>query len=406
MTALRVQIPKKLIPVFAGPARYRGAYGGRGSAKTHSFCKMALAKAMERKRRIVCAREFQNSIKESSHAELKSCIEEMDLDRRFDVGESYIVDKVTRSEFLFKGLHKNPQSIKSIANIDILFVEEAEDVPEVSWREAIPSIRKAGSEIWAIWNPKSLDSATRKRFVLHTPRNAKIVKINWQDNPWFYETELNDERLNDLERDPDLYAHVWEGECITRSDAKVYNGKWEVRDFLPAKEWHGPYYGLDFGFSRDPCAGVKMWIYNNTLYVEREVGGVGIEIDALPKKLIEALPGVQFNPLLCDNARPESISYLSRHGIPKAEGAKKWPGSVEDGISFVRAFNKIVIHPRCQETIHEMDHYCYKVDRLTQRVTNELVDKDNHYCDAIRYGLTPLMRVEKQKLNIIMQGVR
>lgn len=404
MNLKHLQIPAKLVPVFQGTARYRGAFGSRGSSKTETFCRMLLARAGEHKRRIVCGRQYQNSIRESTHAALISLIDQYDWHNAWDVGESYIIHKRTRSEFIFKGLQHNPQSIKSIADIDILFMDEAEDWSATSWRYTAPSIRAPGSEIWACWNPKSLDSETRRRLILHPPPRSKIVKINWQDNPWFTD-ELNEERLSDLARDPEYYRHVWEGECITRSDAKVFAGKWVARDFKVGPDWQGPYYGLDFGFARDPLAAVKLWIYNGDLYVDKEAGGVGIEIDKTPRLLREAFPGIERYTMPCDNARPESISYLKRNGLPLVEGVEKWPGSIEDGVTWLRGFGQIIIRPSCSNTLREFDLYSYKVDRHTEKVTRDIVDAENNWIDAIRYALSRMIKVGKKKLDITAEAI-
>ena len=93
-----------------------------------------------------------------------------------------------------------------------------------------------------------------------------------------------------------------------------------------------------------------------------------------------------------DSARPESISYLQRHGLPAIEGVAKWSGSVEDGITHLRSYREIIVHPRCKEVLKEMRLYSYKVDRLTGDIKADVVDKNNHYIDAIRYALNPMIQ--------------
>lgn len=340
--------------------------------------------------RILCARELQNSLKDSVHAEVTAAIESLPwLAAHYEIGESYIRGK-NGTEYLFKGLRHNYQQVKSTSGVNICWIEEAETVSEQSWKTLIPTIRAPGSEIWLTWNPENADSPTHKRFVIDPPDGAKIVKLNFNDNPWF-PAELEQERLHDLERDPDYYAHIWEGECVTRTDAQILAGKWSVREFESGDKWNGPYFGLDFGFAQDPTAAVKCWIYDRRLWIEYEAGKIGLELDDTPAFIRERIPGIDKHTVRADSARPESISFLRRNGLPDMVGVKKGPGSVEDGIQFLRSFEGIVIHPRCEEVAREARLYSYKIDRLSGDILAVPVDANNHYIDATRYALQPMI---------------
>lgn len=344
------------------------------------------------KLRILCTREFQVSIKESFHAELKNAIaSEPWLAAAYDVGIDYIRGH-NGTEFIFRGLRHNMGSIKSMAQIDICIIEEAEDVPEASWIDLEPTIRAPKSEIWAIWNPRTDGSPVDKRFIKATPPRSCIVEMNYGDNP-FFPQELEELRQQQLRTfDDATYAHIWEGKYLTRTDAQVFAGKFTSRDFVPQKNWSGPYFGLDFGFSQDPTAGVKCWVFDNDLYIEHDAGKVGLELDATAKYLIERLPGIEKHAVRADSARPESISYLRRHGLPNIAGVAKGKGSVEDGISHIKSYGQVVIHPRCKDTLHEFRSYSYKVDKHTGDIMPALVDAENHWIDALRYALEPAMR--------------
>lgn len=239
MTTLQIELPPKLIPVFSGEARYRGAYGGRGSGKTRSFAKMAAVYGVMfaqggQSGVVVCAREFMNSLDDSSMAEVKAAIaSEPWLQDNYEVGEKFIRTKdhlPGRVDFKFIGLSRNVDSIKSKAQILLCWVDEAEPVLESSWQKLTPTVREAGSEIWVTWNPESMRSPTHKRFRESPPEGAKIAEVNYSDNPWFPDV-LEYEREQDFLNRPDQYAHIWLGDFKT-----VFEGAYYARHLSQAKE--------------------------------------------------------------------------------------------------------------------------------------------------------------------------
>lgn len=223
----RVALPPKLIPVFSGAARYRGAYGGRGSGKTRSFAKMAAIRGYQLAQAgqsgiILVGREFMNTLQDSSLAEVKQAIAAAPwLAAYYDMGEKYVRTKDGRIAFLFAGLRRNLDSVKSKAHIHLLWADEAEHVSETAWQKIIPTIREQDSEIWVTWNPESRISATHKRFREKPPHEAKIVEINWRDNPWF-PSVLEKERRSDLQNRPEIYAHIWEGDFADFVEGAYY----------------------------------------------------------------------------------------------------------------------------------------------------------------------------------------
>lgn len=400
MAKATVRLPRKIRDTFAPPrgsVQYRALYGGRGSGKSFGAAKMAAIWGLIEPLRILCTRELQVSIKESFHAELKAAIaSEPWLEAHYDVGVDYLRGK-NGTEFLFRGLRHNTQAIKSLAKIDLTIVEEAEDVPEDSWLALEATVfRQPKSELWAIWNPRSDESPVAKRFIQNPPDNALIAKVNYNDNP-FFPVGLETLRQREQERlDPATYAHIWEGEYLTNSDAQVLCGKVAVETFEPGNDWQGPYYGGDFGFSQDPTAAVEVWINGDALYIRREAVKTGLELDDTALFVTHRIPGFAREVSRWDNSRPESISHLTRHGLPRAVAVEKWPGSVEDGIAYLRSFARIVVHPDCPATINETRLYSYKVDRLTGDVTSKIVDAHNHCIDAIRYAVGPMIRHRTQ----------
>lgn len=396
MTTATIELPPKLVPVFAlprGAVQYRNGKGGRGSGKSFNFAKMAAIWGYAEPLRILCTREFQASISESFHAELKAAIaSEPWLEAHYDVGVDYLRG-ANGTQFIFRGLRRNSQSVKSLAKIDLTIVEEAEDVPETSWLALEATVfRQPKSELWAIWNPRSPESPVNKRFVINPPANAITIELNHSDNP-FFPPGLDTLRRREKERlDDATYQHVWEGGFLVNSDAQVLAGKWVEREFEPNDDWDGPYQGGDFGYAQDPTAAVRCYIHGDTLYVSHEAGGRAIELDDIGAKVCEKIPGFDEHVSRWDSASPGSISIITRHGVPRAIGAEKWQGSVDDGIRFLRSFKRIVIHPRCKQTIREARLYSYKVDRLTGDVLAVLVDANNHYIDALRYAVSPMIK--------------
>lgn len=387
---LDMQLPMKLQSVFTGPARYRGAHGGRGSGKSWGFADMAIMRTMAAPTRFLCTRELQNSIRDSVLRLLVDRIEHHGLQRFYDSGESYLRSVLHGEDFIFKGLRHNYREIKSLEGVIICWIEEAETTSEESFRVLIPTIRAHGSEIWMTWNSESLDAPIHKRFILAPPDNAKIAKVNWIDNPWFPE-ELNQERLADQKRDPDIYAHVWEGECLTRTDAQVLANKWRVDDFIiPDEPDGGPYYGVDWGFATDPLAIVRCFVHGKRLFVDYEAGGKGIEIKDTPAEFLK-VPRIKDHIIRADNARPEMIAHMQSEGF-RCIGADKWPGSVEDGITHLRSYDEIVIHSRCDRVAREARLWSYKIDKQSGDVLPVLLDLNNHFWDGVRYALAPLIR--------------
>ncbi|MEQ5400908.1 PBSX family phage terminase large subunit [Providencia rettgeri] len=393
MTVARIEIPPKLIPAFEGNYRYRCSHGGRGSAKTRTFALMTairgyMAAMNGQSGVILCAREYMNSLEESSMEEVKQAIRSVPwLNDFYELGEKYIRTKCRSVSYVFAGLRHNLDSIKSKARILIAWVDEAESVSEIAWTKLAPTVREAGSEIWVTWNPERDGSATDKRFRKNPPDNAVVVEMNYDDNPWF-PSVLEDERLNDQARlDAATYAWIWEGAYLENSDKQVLANKYVVQSF-PDDLWQQAdrlLFGADFGFAKDPNTLLRQFILNDCLYIEYEAYGVGVELDHMPE-FYDKIPESRKWSIKADSARPETISYLKRQGF-NISAAKKWQGSVEDGITHLRGFKQIIIHPRCKETAKEARLYSYKTDRVTGEVLPVILDANNHCWDAVRYGL-------------------
>ncbi len=223
-----IELPPKLVPVFEGQARYRIAYGGRGSGKTRSFALMTAIKGYQwgnsvppTKGQILCGREFMNSLNDSSLEEIKSAILSVPfLADYYEIGEKYIRSRDGNITYTFAGLRRSLESIKSKARILLAWVDEAEQVSGKAWNLLLPSVREVNSEVWITYNPESKYSATHERFRDNPPKDAKIVQLNYTDNSWFPDV-LEQTRLEDKEKRPDQYEHIWMGSFQIFSRGKL-----------------------------------------------------------------------------------------------------------------------------------------------------------------------------------------
>lgn len=208
---LSIQIPRKFEFLFK-PARYKGAYGGRGSGKSWSVAKALIVRACSGVERILCCREIQKSIKESSHHLIALQIQLMGLSDKFDIKDQSITHRETGSEFIFAGLFRNVDAIKSMEGITISWVEEAHKTTKASLDILIPTVRAEGSELWFTWNPDFEDDDVYQMLVVNPPEDitCEVHEVNYYDNPWFTEV-LKKEMEQDKARDPSKYQHVWLG---------------------------------------------------------------------------------------------------------------------------------------------------------------------------------------------------
>jgi len=266
MSIPTIKIPKKLKSLFEGDWRYRIAYGGRGSGKSWAFAQMLVLKAMtEPNIRILCARELQKSIKDSSFTLIKDTISRLGVENEFDTGESFIRCNRTGSDFLFYGLKHNVDQVKSTERIKYAWVEEAQKLSKASANILTPTVRMEGSEIWMTFNPEDEEDYVSQTFIENTPpSNANVIKINWDDNPWFPNV-LDEERLYVKEFDPDNYDYIWNG--IYR---KIMEGSYYAKQLQQLREndkiTNVPY---DFSFPVNTYWDIGISDYTSIWFVQK-----------------------------------------------------------------------------------------------------------------------------------------
>jgi len=368
----------------------KGAHGGRGAAKSHFFAGLAISIAAFQAKRFICLRQYQRSLAMSAKSLLEAKISAYGMGHLFDIQRERITSHAG-SLFIFEGMQAhNAESIKSYEDFDFAWFEEAHRASQESLDILRPTLRKPDSEMWFNWNP---DQATDPiQFLLDDPPpGAVTVEANHRDNPWFPDI-LMEEMKYDQRRDPDKYAHIWEGKFRQSSEARVFRN-WVVEEFDAAEiaGLSGPYGGADWGFAVDPSVLVRVWVDQpgRRLLVDYEARAVGCKIVDTPE-LFDHVPDARKLRIRADSARPETIDYMRTEGF-HIVAARKGPGSVEEGVEFLKAYD-IVVHPRCRHVIDELTHYSWEVDRLTGEPTNRLADKANHTIDALRYALENVRR--------------
>ena len=395
---MRIKFPPSFQPLFRR-SRYKNFHGGRGSGKSVNVARALILHAYQEKKRILCCREIQNTIRDSVHKLIADQIEIMGLSPWFEVTQSAIRG-LNGSEFIFKGLRFDPQGIKSTEGVDLCWIEEAQTVSENSWSILIPTIRKEGSEIWLTWNPLEENSPTYQRFIENPPPDCISVEVNYYDNPYFPDV-LRQEMEWMKQKDFAAYEHVWLGKPLTITDAVIFKGHYTVEAF-PDDLWKKAdrlFYGADFGFANDPSTLVRCFIHDRKLYIDHEAYGVGIEINELPA-FYDSVPDSRKWQIWGDSARPETISYLKKQAGFRIDSADKWQGSIEDGIAYLKSFDQIVIHSRCRHMAEEARLYRYKTDKQTNEILPVIEDSNNHLWDAVRYSLNGYIRRKGRTLKI------
>ena len=296
------------------------------------------------------------------------------------------------TEFIFAGLKSNASKIKSLEGIKYCFVEEGQTISQESMDILIPTIRVVDSEIWIGFNTLYETDPVYRMFVKEGRPDSIVKKVNYYDNPFFPDV-LKKEMEFDRKNNPDKYKNVWLGEILTISEAAVFKDKIKIDNFETPEDVTF-YQGLDPGFSQDYLAFIRCWIDEETnhLYIDKANRKLKLEIDDTPRFLEQVIPGCKEWMITCDSARPELISYLKNKDF-YIQSAKKGPGSVVEGISFLQNYT-IVIHESLKDVIQEFLMYSYKIDKHTGQILPKLEDGNDHYIDALRYAVEDYNRVD------------
>lgn len=314
----------------------------------------------------------------------------MKLDDYFIITQDSIKSRYG-AEIIFRGLKNNISEIKSLEGISIAWVEEAEKVSQASWDILVPTIREEDSEIWVSFNPESEASPSYKRFVLERREDTITGFLNWNDNEHFPQV-LHREMEYDKRVDFEKYQHVWEGMVKKYGEAVIFKNKIQVEEFITPEDTQF-FFGADWGFSNDPTVLGRMWMKDNILYIDHEFYAIGVEINEL-ERAFDTVPGSRTWKITADSERPDTISFMRRKGF-NIVGAEKGKGSVEDGIQFLRGFEKIFIHPRCRCAVDNFSNYKWKRDKVTNEILPIPAEGSDHWPDSARYALEMYIKAKE-----------
>ena len=390
----KAEFPIKLQCLFE-KQRYKVLYGGRGGAKSWGVARALLILAAKSPTRVLCAREFMTSMKDSVHKLLSDQIQALGLLGFYEITQNSIRGK-NGSEFSFVGLKNNVANVKSYEGVDVCWVEEAQSVSRMSWDVLIPTIRKENSEIWITFNPHLETDETYQRFVLKPPENSIVVKVNWSDNPWFPDT-LRDEKDALKNRDPQAYNVVWEGLCRQTVDGAVFAKEMQVAEldgritkvnYDPTKPVHAIF---DLGWSDATAIWFLQFVGMETRIIRYIEGNQQTMSEYLAKMQTFGyiydtlwLPHDAENKTLAANGR--SIEEIVRAAGYKTKIIGKTP--ILDSINAARTIFRNCWFDRdnCHEGLQCLRHYRYDVDPETKQFSKTPVhDQYSHGADAFRY---------------------
>jgi len=390
----KAEFPVKLQCLFE-KSRYKCIFGGRGSAKSWSVARALLILGAKQVHRILCAREFQNSISQSVHKLLSDQIVDLGLIGFYEITERTIRGK-NGTEFNFVGLKNNPHNIKSFEGCTIVWVEEAQAVSARSWDILIPTIRAKDSEIWITMNPELESDATYQRFVLHPPDNCITQKVNWSDNPWFPEV-LDYERRTLQSRDIEAYNTVWEGLCRQTVDGAVFAKEMQMAELEEriTKVRYDPTKPVIAVFDLGWADSTSIWFVQFIAQEIRLIRYIEDNQQTISHYLaLMQTYGYVYDTLwLPHDAQNKTIGSNGRsiEEIVKSAGFKtkiipRTP--IADSINAARTIFRNCYFDRdnCYDGLQCLRHYKYEVDPDTKQFSrNPLHDQYSHGADAFRY---------------------
>lgn len=386
---MTVDIPSEFKRLFDDDWREAAIYGGRFSLKSHTVARYLLIQARLQKTRIGCFREYQNSISDSSLQLLSDLIKLYDLNE-FEVTNNAIVNKINGSDFIFKGLHNNEQTIKSIEGIDIAWVEEAQTISKNSIETLTPTIRKDNSKIIYTYNRLLEDDPVHTRLVIEGRPNTLIINVNYDVAlkynlmPDVVRLEMEDDKLYR----PSLYKHKWLGEPYSL-EKKIYKDWKRIEEIHQGARLERRW--LDFGYTNDQSAIGEVWYYNGGWILNENLYRKGMSNKQLAD-FLNSLPKAQ-TTIVADSAEPKSIDELRSFGL-NVIPCEKGKDSVIHGIQLVQ--DQPISYTASSVNIEkEYKSYLFLEDKNGKILNEEDPACDNHHMAGIRYALSTLGKLKQ-----------
>lgn len=373
--------------------RYRVLYGGAGSGKSHYIAQETILNMLSSgDYKYLCVRKTGKSIRNSVFRLLCDIISEYELNGYFSINKTEMAITCKTGAILITSGLDDVEKLKSIANINRIWIEEASEVSETDLNQLDLRIRgqsKIGYQMTLTFNPISELHWLKKSFFDLGREDSFVLKTTYKDNKFLDDGYIK--TLLELEKQDYQYYRIYAlGEWGSLGNLIFSNwSKEDLSDIIPS--FDNIYNGVDFGFSQDPTAFIRSYYdkKKKTIYIFDEFYEKEVFTDDLADYLLLQLKG---DIVTCDSSEPRSIADLKRRGV-KAIPAKKGPGSIEHGIKWVQS-NKIVVHDKCINTIKELSSYKWKEDK-DGNVLPKPVDMNNHLIDALRYSYEGEMKQNK-----------
>ncbi|MGE4213595.1 MAG: PBSX family phage terminase large subunit [Anaerotignaceae bacterium] len=391
--------------------RYEVYMGGRGSGKTKFILQKILYKSLSEKRRILCMMKTTNAIKQGIWKELMELLDEWQI-RKLETKNAKVtinrsdmtVTLPNGSEFIFKGIDSEGKA-RGISGISDLFMDEANLFTQddfIGLNGSIRSPKYKNLQVFLAFNPTSRQNWLFSMMGYDTdttPVNTLKIHTTYRDNKFLPDSYHDDVLLPLKANNPRLYNIFAEG-LFQTTDKLVYNN-WEVKDFdvnelIKNNDKLVTCTGMDFGFSNDSTACILALAEESTktLYICDEIYKKGMLNIDIAREIKEK--GWQKNIIIADCASPKDIADLKRMGINRIKKCYKGKHSILHGINKLQEY-QIIVHPKCENVIIELDNYTWLKDKSTGNFLNTPIDTFNHALDAIRYSIQSI----KAKANIL-----
>lgn len=382
--AKRLFVPAYFPHLFDYANRYEVYYGGAGSGKSHFIAQKILVKCCREKRKILVIRKVAATLKDSVWQVIIDLLTQWQLIQYCKINLTTLtITMPNGSILLFKGLDDS-EKIKSIAGITDIWIEEATELTEDDFTQLDLRLRAKAPYLQLLlsFNPISKTNWCYKHWFEQTQPNTIIIRTTYKDNPFLSEDYIR--ALEQMANTDPVYYRIYALGEFASLNKLIYNN-WEISEAEPPRD--APLIvGLDYGYASDPTALIVGQVdeQNRIIYITDE----HYERGMLNNQIADLLKykGLHKSIIVADCAEPKSIEEMRRAGITRIRPSTKGQGSISYGIQKLQQY-KILVDPKCANTITELQNYSYRKDKQSGEYTNEPIDDYNHLMDALRYAI-------------------